>query len=93
MTSIKVNSSYLMQVFGKIIQPPYKDWKIGMSEISHPKTETSAALFVNVRDEEATKEAFLHFVMLGATPVRIVGRKPRYLYAYKVGLKEMPDMY
>ena len=93
MNSTATNAAYLLEVFSKIIQPPYKDWKVGMSEISHPPTENSAAMFVNVRDEKATKEAFLHFVMLGVTPVRIVGGKPRYLYAYKVGLKEMPDMY
>ena len=87
------NATYLTNVFDKIIRPPYNEWKVGMSEISHPATENSAAMFVNVRDEQATKEAFLHFVMLGVTPVRIVGSKPRYLYAYKVGLKEISDAY
>ena len=93
MNSTTTSAAYLVGVFSKIIQAPYKDWKIGMSEISHPKKEDSAAIFVNVRDEAATKDAFMHFVMLGATPVRIVGRKSRYLYAYKVGLKEMSDLY
>ena len=70
-----------MQVFGKIVQPPYKDWRVGMSSIPDPSTENSAGLFVTVLDEEATQQAFLNFVLLGVTPVRMVGKKARYLYA------------
>ena len=94
MTSIKsTNVEYLMQVFGKIVRPPYKDWRVGMSATQHADTENSGCLFVSVLDESATEQAFLNFVLLGVTPLRMVGKKPKYLYAYKVGQRDMTDMY
>ena len=82
-----------MRVFEKIVRPPYADWRVGMSATQHADTENSASLFVSVLDESATEQAFLNFVLLGVTPLRMVGKKSRYLYAYKLGQRDMPDMY